>query len=375
MNSDNPQKVYQSGITTATLRLNVRSQPNMASNIVGAVNPGIQLAYDGYSLEGEKISGNSKWYFTREGNWFWSGEAETQSINPIQSPAIINQQQWHLEKFHIPDLWSIAKGSGIGVALLDSGIGKNYALDSAVKLKNDAASNNGNTDDLTGHGTHCAGIISARTNPNSVLGVAPESDLYLYKVRNDEIDIQEKFLSDALDLAGENDDISIVNLSLEIYTATDKLYKSVQKALTANKILIAAADIAAEYGYSTLGYPAFYPECIRVGFAKLDSENVIIDDDTLSCIQSVDIVAPGRNIYSTKPNDTFASESGSSMATAFTSGVAALLIEKMKKLNRVPTQSLIKEILTDSCDDIKTPDGSSVYKKLINPQKALSLIN
>jgi hypothetical protein len=63
------------------------------------------------------------------------------------------------------------------------------------------------------------------------------------------------------------------------------------------------------------------------------------------------------------------------MATAFTSGVAALLIEKMKKLNRVPTQSLIKEILTDSCDDIKTPDRSSVYKKLINPQKALSLIN
>lgn len=73
MNQTNQEKVLQTGKATTTTRLNIRSKPTTKADIVGVVNKNIQLAFDGYTAEGENISGISKWYFTREGNWFWSG--------------------------------------------------------------------------------------------------------------------------------------------------------------------------------------------------------------------------------------------------------------------------------------------------------------
>jgi hypothetical protein len=73
MSQTNPEKVLQTGKATTTTRLNIRSNPNIKADIIGVANKNIQLAFDGFTNEGENISGNSKWYFTREGSWFWGG--------------------------------------------------------------------------------------------------------------------------------------------------------------------------------------------------------------------------------------------------------------------------------------------------------------
>lgn len=66
-------KIQQSGKVTTKTLLNIRTQPNTAIAPLNKVSAGIQLSFDGFTNEGEKINGNSKWFFTHEGNWFWSG--------------------------------------------------------------------------------------------------------------------------------------------------------------------------------------------------------------------------------------------------------------------------------------------------------------
>jgi hypothetical protein len=73
MSQTNPEKILQQGKATTTTRLNIRSNPTTKADIIGVANKNIQLAFDGFTKDGENISGISKWYFTSEGNWFWSG--------------------------------------------------------------------------------------------------------------------------------------------------------------------------------------------------------------------------------------------------------------------------------------------------------------
>ena len=68
-----PAKFLKVGKATTATRLNIRSRPDRSMAPIATVEPGIQLAYDGYTTEGESVDGNPNWYFTNEGGWFWSG--------------------------------------------------------------------------------------------------------------------------------------------------------------------------------------------------------------------------------------------------------------------------------------------------------------
>jgi N-acetylmuramoyl-L-alanine amidase len=66
-------RVVGAGAATAKGSLNIRSAPNTNEPVLAVVPPNIKLAYDGYANNGESVSGNSKWYYTNAGQWFWSG--------------------------------------------------------------------------------------------------------------------------------------------------------------------------------------------------------------------------------------------------------------------------------------------------------------
>ncbi len=66
-------KIPGFGKVTTNGNINIRQAPNTTVPVVNVVPGNIQLAYDGYVDNGESASGNSKWYYTDEGNWFWSG--------------------------------------------------------------------------------------------------------------------------------------------------------------------------------------------------------------------------------------------------------------------------------------------------------------
>lgn len=66
-------KTEAPGNAITKVSLNIRSQPNTNKIPIAKVQEGVRLSYDGFTNDGEKVNGNSKWFFTHEGNWFWSG--------------------------------------------------------------------------------------------------------------------------------------------------------------------------------------------------------------------------------------------------------------------------------------------------------------
>lgn len=70
------ERTLEPGKATTKVLLNIRKQPNTGVAPVAKVAAAVQLSYDGFTNNGEKINGNSKWFFTHEGNWFWSGGVE-----------------------------------------------------------------------------------------------------------------------------------------------------------------------------------------------------------------------------------------------------------------------------------------------------------
>lgn len=70
------QKTALKGKVTTIANLNMRKEPNANHAPLTQAAPGLQLAFDGFTLQGQSLNGNSKWYYTDEGNWFWSGGVE-----------------------------------------------------------------------------------------------------------------------------------------------------------------------------------------------------------------------------------------------------------------------------------------------------------
>ncbi len=78
---------------------------------------------------------------------------------------------WHLQTIGAPMAWDTASGSGVTVAVLDTGV-DSYHLDllSNVVAGWNSASGSPDTTDVSGHGTKVAGVVAAETN--NTLGVA-----------------------------------------------------------------------------------------------------------------------------------------------------------------------------------------------------------
>jgi N-acetyl-anhydromuramyl-L-alanine amidase AmpD len=68
-----PMKILRLGTVITTARLNIRLSPDRSQPPVKTVDAGTQLAFDGFTTQGETVEGNSKWFYTTIGQWFWSG--------------------------------------------------------------------------------------------------------------------------------------------------------------------------------------------------------------------------------------------------------------------------------------------------------------
>ncbi|RYZ22075.1 MAG: hypothetical protein EOO16_10590 [Chitinophagaceae bacterium] len=83
----NPQKVDASGRALTRTRLNLRPQPSTKAAPVRTVDENVQLAFDGYTIEGEAVKNSSKWYHTQEG-WFWAGAVDIQPDAPAYEKVV-----------------------------------------------------------------------------------------------------------------------------------------------------------------------------------------------------------------------------------------------------------------------------------------------
>jgi serine protease AprX len=276
-------------------------------------------------------------------------------------------------------------GEGITVAVIDSGIDvKHNALKNQVRTWVDFTGGNGA--DKYGHGTHVAATIAGEmgraSSTRDYRGVAPQASLINLRVLGDDGTGTVSDVVEALDWVVEHRAqyrIRVVNLSLGAPVLQpyrdDPLCEAVERAVQAGVVVVTAAGNfgRAADGRTILGgttSPGNSPHAITVG--ALDTHGTARrSDDTVAAYSSLgptrydlilkpDLVAPGSHVVSAEASGSYLSAhlperhvtgsgpnayiqlSGTSMATAVTSGAVALLLQEKPTLKPASVKAVLQ---------------------------------
>ncbi len=240
------------------------------------------------------------------------------------------------------DTWELKTGTGVGVAVLDTGIDCRHP-DLRVVGGVNTVDNTNYCSDRNGHGTHVAGTISALDNDRGVVGVAPDIDLYGVKVLSDNGGGTSASVANGILWAIEQDNVKIINMSLGGGHSLT-MERAVADAYEAGVLLVASAGNS---GSESVSFPAAYSNVIAVsatnnndGFASFSSFG-----------SEVELTAPGVSVLSTLPRNSYGSLNGTSMASPHVAGVAALVWGADSSLSN----SDVRAVLQNTAQDIELP--------------------
>lgn len=268
------------------------------------------------------------------------------NIDQLVTGSLINgTADWDIDG---PEAWDIAYGAGnfpstggTRVAIIDTGIDRahiellNKVQACASALAAIGVVTNGSCSDDNLHGTHVAGTVGANTgNGVGVAGTAPDSQFAICKALNA---AGVGFLADVaacIEWSWKTAGAKIISMSLGSEEGSSTEQRAVKEADGAGVLLIAAAGNGWD---STPNYPAYYPEVMSV--AAYNQSGTIAEFST--CNSDVEIAAPGEDIWSTFPENTYGVISGTSMATPHVAGAAALVMSELG-LDAQQTRSKLK---------------------------------
>lgn len=289
-----------------------------------------------------------------------------QSFIASQANDSYRGRQWALSKLDAERAWSISKGAGQKVAVVDSGVSNVTDLAGQLLAGHDFVTGSGSGQaDQNGHGTHVAGIIAAKANNRyGTAGLAPAAKILPVRV------LDRKGQGYASDIArgivwATDHGAGIINLSLGgTYDKSTKV--AVDYAVSKRRVVVAASGNS---GNGVVSYPA--------GFANVMAVAASTSSDGIAGFSSfghhLDVAAPGQDILSTVPGNGFAYASGTSMASPYAAAAVALIRSAAadRQLGSVDAQRALEM----TAIDIGTP-GKDVTSGAgrINPYRALCFI-
>ena len=270
-----------------------------------------------------------------------------------------------------PAMWDLGyQGGGVTIAIIDSGIDSTHP-DLAGKIVSESDfTDDGTTDDLCGHGTHCAGIATGRRNvATGIAGVAPEASLINAKVLNETGFGDTSWIMKGIEYAIEqNADILSISLGdwQEDGTGSEPMSIAVTNSVDAGYVVVAAAGNDGP-GEATIRSPAVSHGAIAV--AASDSEGAIVDFSSRGPAGdgriAIDLAAPGDEIIA--PNafwedcEDYIVFSGTSMSGPHVAGAAALLLQAIPGL----TPPELKRALKNGADPIISSSGDGSGARVV----------
>ena len=256
----------------------------------------------------------------------------------------------------VAQLDGIDQGVDADVAIVDTGIDATHPDLKVVGGYNCSTPDRSQWRDRENHGTHVAGTVGARDNGIGVVGVAPGVRLWAVKILNDQGFGYLSWYVCGLDwITAQRDPMDpsrplfeAVNMSVAKSGSDDSacgtrnndiLHRAICRVVAAGIPVVAAAGN--DHGSAAAHVPAAYNEVITVS-ALADTDGLpggkggprcyswggYDQDDTLADFSNygadVDLIAPGKCIWSTIPGNRYAYMSGTSMATPHVTGAVAL---------------------------------------------------
>jgi subtilisin family serine protease len=292
-----------------------------------------------------------------------------------------------------PLAWALTSGSDkVVVAVIDTGVDYNHAdlaaniwvrpaslapyEDQQIGTIQDyhgynAVENNSDPMDDSGHGTHCAGIIGAEGGNNQgIAGVNWKVQIMPLKFMNasgfgntkDAIEC----INYVIDRHNKGVNVRVISASWGSTTKSKALEDMIRKAYDAGILFVAASGNASTNTDRTPHYPSSYKLGNVLSVAALDRNDQLASFSNFG-EKSVHLAAPGKEILSTWLADQYEAHSGTSMATPFVAGVAALI------LSREPRISVdeLRSRLLESVDKLQSLKGKVVTGGRLNAATAV----
>ncbi len=261
--------------------------------------------------------------------------------------------QWGLSKIRAPEAWALSRGTGVLIAVLDTGTDYSHPdLSGKVRIDIDRDYINGDKDamDDNGHGTHVAGIAAAATNNSQgVAGLGWEATILPLKVMAANGSGTTDQLIPAIYYAADQG-AKVVNMSLGgAGSCPEDLRVAVDYAYSRGVLLVAAAG---NNGANVSIFPANCTHVLGVAATTLSDTRASFSNYGAH----VSVAAPGTSIYSTLPGG-YGYMQGTSMATPFVAGLAALVYARFPSY----TPDQVASAILDNAQDLGTTGWDPYY--------------
>ncbi len=296
---------------------------------------------------------------------------------PPNDPSCNDTDQWGIFKIQADQAWNTETGkTSVVIAILDTGVDHNHE-DLAGNMWTDSNGYHGydvvnndydpddDHDDPLGphsHGTHCAGVAAAVTNNNTgIAGVSWESKIMAVKVL-DAVGIGlSPDIADGINYAANNGaDIISMSFGTTGYPIPSDLERdAINDAYNKGCLLVAASG---NDNQPYVAYPAAYDNVIAVGATNQSDKRCDASDWGYDLWgnpmgsnygKELDVVAPGNDILSTvrmgmgSVDSNYDNMDGTSMATPFVSGLAALILSQLGGLAPSDVRRIIEKTAED----------------------------
>ncbi len=335
-----------------------------------------------------------------------------QATGSKESKVLMNDpnipEKWGLKKTEATRAWEISQGSkDIRVCIIDTGTDVNHEdlkanlwvnageigpdAKGRDKSKNgidddgngyiddvhgwNFVHNNNNLVDTHGHGTHIAGIIGARGgNGFGISGVSPHVSLMILKYYDPNTNNLENTIK-SIKYCVQNG-AHIINYSGGGVEYSAKEFAAIKEAEKRGILFVSAAGNEKSNSDETGKhyYPADYElsniiSVTAINDAPKEATQVLASSNY--GVRTVDLAAPGENIYSTLPGNSFGLMTGTSQATAFVTGVAALIMANNREFGATD----VKKYILRNGDEHPNLVAKTGTSKALNSYKALTSLD
>jgi hypothetical protein len=289
--------------------------------------------------------------------------------SPVKFPEVPNLggNDWARDMVNAPEVWQGGiTGNGIVVAVVDTGVDYTHLdLDANIWQNADEIPNNridddrngyiddirgwdfvwndNNPMDFLGHGTHVAGAIAAEQNGFHITGVAPNAKIMPVRVLDFWGYGNPENIAAGIRYAADNG-ADVINYSAGGWFPKSQVEDAIQYATNKGVVVVMSAG---NDGFYQPDYPANNADRLGIAVGGIDKNGRIADFSNRAGSRPLDyVVAPGVDIVSTIPYNTYESYDGTSMAAPHVAGVAALVLNANPNL----TPAQVEQILTSTAN-------------------------